>query len=158
MKGTTLSKDYSSLQNELAGDLSAAATAVSLAGGAGTKKVKLVKSDLTALIPDGCVLEVQAVNFTKLQMGDIICVSAGRETSVRRFVKLKMTKADTYILTAYDGFDKKEALPKSCLIGKVVSVQAQGQTYDPRKKEGAFSAFWGKLTEYGTHKAFGLFG
>lgn len=117
-----------------------------------------MKSDLAALVPDGAVLEVQAVNFTKLQMGDVICVSSGRETSVRRYVKLKMTQKGEYLLCAYDGLGKKEALPKSSLIGKVVSVQAGGRTYDPSKEEGALKAFWGKLTEYGTHKAFGIFG
>lgn len=148
-----MSKDYSALQNEIAGDLNAAATSA-----AGQKKIKLTNSDLKSLIPDNAVLELQPVQFTKLQMGDVICVSSGRDTVVRRFVKLKMTKQGEYLLCAYDGFGKKEALPKSCLIGRVVSVQAQGQTYDPRKKEGAFASFWGKLTEYGTHKAFGIFG
>lgn len=153
-----MSKDYSALQNEIAGDVSAAATSVSLSSGVGSKRLRLSKSDLIALIPDGAVIEVQAVNFTKLQMGDVICVSAGRETVVRRYVKLKMTKQGEYLLCAYDGFGKKEALPKSSLIGKVVSVQAGGENYDPRKKEGPLAAFWGKLTEYGTHKAFGIFG
>lgn len=158
MKGSTVSKDYSALKNELAGDLSAAATSVSLMSKGGTKKVRLVHSNLPRLIPDGATLEVEAVNFTKLAMGDVICVSTGKETSVRRFVKLKMTKEDTYLLTAYDGFGKKEALPKSVLIGRVVNVTAGGQTYHPLNKENPLSGFWGRLTEYGTHKAFGIFG
>lgn len=148
-----MSKDYSALQNEIAGDLNAAATTA-----AGQKKIKLGNSDLKSLIPDNAVLELQPVQFTKLQMGDVICVSSGRDTVVRRYVKLKMTKQGEYLLCAYDGFGKKEALPKSCLIGRVISVTAQGRTYNPRKEEGAFAAFWGKLTEYGTHKAFGIFG
>ena len=158
MKGSALSKDYSALQNEIAGDMKAAEASVSLSVGGGSKKIRLPKSDLAALIPDGAVLEVQAVNFTKLQMGEIVCCAHGRDTVVRRFVKLKMTKQGEYLLFAYDGFGKKEALPKSAVIGKVVSVTAQGQTYDPHKRENPLSAFWGKLTEYGTHKAFGLFG
>ncbi len=142
----------------MAGDLNAAATSVSLLNKGGTKKVRLARSDLQRLIPDDSTLEIEAVQFTKLVMGDVICVSTGRETSVRRFVKLKMTKEDTFLLTAYDGFGKKEALPKSVLIGRVVNVTARGQTYHPLKKENPLSAFWGKLTEYGTHKAFGIFG
>lgn len=158
MKGSTVSKDYSELQRELAGDLSAAATSVSLMNKGGTKKVRLVSSDLKALIPDGSTLEIEAVQFTKLAMGDVICISTGRETSVRRFVKLKMTKEDTYLLTAYDGFGKKEALPKGALVGRVVNVIAGGKTFHPLKNENPISGFWGRLTEYGTHKAFGLFG
>ena len=158
MKGSTVSKDYSTLQNELAGDMNAAATSVSLMNKGGTKKLRLGQSDLKGLIPDGAVLEVEAVNFTKLAMGEVICVSTGRETVVRRFVKLKMTKADTYMLTAYDGFGKKEALPKSVLIGRVVNVTAGGKEFHPLKNENPLSAFWGRLTEYGTHKAFGMFG
>lgn len=158
MKGSTVSKDYSALKNELAGDLSAAATSVSLMNKGGTKKVRLVSSDLKGLIPDGATLEIEAVQFTKLAMGDVICISTGRETSVRRFVKLKMTKEDTYLLTAYDGFGKKEALPKGALVGRVVNVTAGGKTFHPLKNENALSGFWGRLTEYGTHKAFGLFG
>lgn len=148
-----MSKDYRTLQNDLASDLTAAAAVTS-----GARKVKLNKSDLRSLIPDGATVEVQQITFTKLQMGDVILVSSGRETVVRRFVKLKMTKSDTYLLTAYEGFDKKEALAKSCLIGKVVNVQVGDRSYDPVKEEGLFKAFWGKLTEYGTHKAFGLIG
>lgn len=158
MKGPILSKDYRSLQNELAGDLSAAATSVSLMQKGGTKKLRLVQSDLPHLIPDGAVLEVESINFTKLAMGDVICISTGRETSVRRFIKLKMTSADTYLLTAHKGLNKKEALPKGALVGRVVSVTAGGETFSPLRKENALSAFWGKLTEYGTHKAFGFIG
>jgi hypothetical protein len=157
MKGTALSKDYTHFEKELAGELTAAATTVSM-GASGARKVKLPTSELKALIPDGAVLEVAAVQFTKLQMGDVICVNTGREMAVRRYVKLKMTKNGEYLLTAYDNCGKKEALPKSALVGKVVSVQAQGRTYDPRKAENPLAAFWGKLTEYGTHKAFGIFG
>jgi hypothetical protein len=69
-----------------------------------------------------------------------------------------MTKADAYLLTAYEGFDKKEMLAKGALIGRVVNVTAHGRTYNPRKEEGLIKALWGKLTEYGTHKAFGVFG
>lgn len=158
MKGSTVSKDYSTLQNELAGDLNAAATSVSLMNKGGSKKLRLAHSDLKSLMPDGAVLEVEAVNFTKLAMGDVVCVTTGRETAVRRFVKLKMTKADTYMLTAYDGFGKKEALPKSALVGRVINVTVGDKSYHPLKKENPVSAFWGRLTEYGTHKAFGLFG
>lgn len=157
MKGSTVSKDYSAMQSELAGDLNAAAASVTIGAG-GSKKIKLPTSHLPNVIPNGSVIEVQAVNFTKLEMGDFICVTSGRETVVRRFVKLKMTKQDTYILAAYEGFGKKEALAKAALIGKVVSVTAQGRTFDPRKEENPLRAFWGKLTEYGTHKAFGVFG
>ena len=88
-------------------------------------------------------------------MGDIICVNTGKSAQVRRFIKLKMTKSDTLLLTAYEGFDKKEALPKSSLVGRVVEVEAGGQTWNPNK-ENALKRFWDRLTEYGTHKPFGL--
>ena len=63
-----------------------------------------------------------------------------------------MTKEDTYLLTAYDGFGKKEALPKGALVGRVVNVTAGGKTFHPLKNENALSGFWGRLTEYGTQR------
>lgn len=150
-------KDYTSLQSELAGDLASAAASVSMSTSGGKRQIKLKESALPNLVPSNSVLQVQATKFTDLKMGDVICVSIGREMNVRRFVKLKMTAKDTLLLTAYEGFDKKEALPKGALLGLVVAVNAGGETFDPRKKENPFSKFWGKLTEYGTHKPFGLF-
>ena len=158
MKGSTVSKDYSALENEMAGDLNAAATSVALMSGGGTKKVRLHKSHLKGIIPDGAVIEVQSLTFTKLSMGDIICVTQGSETVLRRFIRLKMTNKDTYLETTHDGSDQKEPLSKSALVGRVISVKAGGRDFDPHKAENPFSRLWGKLTEYGTHKAFGLFG
>ena len=88
-------------------------------------------------------------------MGDIICVNTGKSAQVRRFIKLKMTKSNTALLTAYEGFNKKEALPTSSLVGKVVEVEANGKSWDPNKVN-PLTRFWHKLTEYGTHKPFGL--
>lgn len=150
-------KDYSDLQSEIAGDLKSAAASVTMSTGGGTRQIKLKESVLPTLIPNNAILEVKAAKFTELKMGEIICVAIGREMSVRRFVKLKMTNKDTLLLTAYEGFDKKEALPKGTLLGRVVKVNAGGQSYDPSKRENPFTKFWGRLTEYGTHKPFGIF-
>ena len=151
----TLSKDYNQLRSQIAGDLTAAATSASLAGGSGKKKVRIIDSELPSAIPAGSRVSLESVAFGKLNMGDIICVNTGKSAQVRRFIKLKMTKSDTLLLTAYEGFEKKEALPKSSLVGRVVEVEAGGRTWDPNK-ESALKRFWDKLTEYGTHKPFGL--
>lgn len=91
----------------------------------------------------------------KLNMGDIVCVNLGQGPQVRRFVKLKIAKADTYLLTTYDGYSKKEALPLSALVGRVAEAEAAGRTWNP-SAENPLQRFWSKLTEYGTHKPFGL--
>lgn len=91
----------------------------------------------------------------KLNMGDIVCVNLGQGPQVRRFVKLKIAKSDTYILVTYDGFDKKEALPQSALVGRVVEAEVAGKSWDP-SAENPLRRFWSRLTEYGTHKPFGL--
>jgi 3D (Asp-Asp-Asp) domain-containing protein len=150
-----LKNDYKDLQSQIAGDLTAAATSASLAGGSKTRKVSIVKSELPSIIPTGSRVSLESVAFGKLSMGDIICVNMGSSPQVRRFIRLKMTQSSTVLITAYEGFSQKEALPTTSLVGRVVQVDANGKTWDP-SKENPLSRFWHKLTEYGTHKPFGL--
>ena len=132
-----------------------AATSMGVAGNA--RKIRLNDSDVPSLAPSESVLEVQPVKFTELKMGDLICVRDGNTFNVRRFVKVKMAKSDTYLLTAREGFDKKEALPRNSLMGRVESVTHRGQSFNPMATESFMKKFFGKLTEYGTHKPFGIF-
>lgn len=150
-----MSKDYSSLRNQLAGDFQAAATVAQ--GGSG-RRIKVPSSDVPNLVPSGAQIEIETTTVTKLKMGDVVCVSIGRDVVIRRFIRLKMTKANTFIMVASKANREKEPLPHSALIGRVVSVTAGGITYDPLKKEGLLRSWWGQLTEYGTHKAFGFIG
>lgn len=150
-----MANDYSSLQNQMAGDMSAAATAAALGGGGGRKKIHIRQSELPSLVPNGARVWIEGTAISKLVMGDIICVTLGQGPQLRRFVRLKMTQSDTLLITAYEGFNKKEALPKSSLVGKVVEAEAGGKKWDPNKQN-PIARFWGKLTEYGTHKPFGL--
>lgn len=141
----------------LSQELRTAVTASSM-GMVGTKKrIRLLESDVPSLAPSGSALEVEVVKFSNLRMGDLICVQIGRSIRVRRFVKAKMTQKDTYLLTAHEYQDKKEALPRTCLMGRVRSVNHRGQTYDPAKQESFLTKLRGKLTEYGTHRPFGIF-
>jgi hypothetical protein len=133
----------------------AAATASMVDTGA-TRQVMLIKSDLEKVIPSGSLLTIRSVKFSNLKMGDFICVRDGSSFAVRRFVKTKMTSSETYLLTAKEGFDKKEPLKRDRLLGRVEGFQHAGKMVDPRKVEGALTRFWGRLTEYGTHKPFGL--
>ena len=135
--------------------MSAAATSAAMVGGGVRKKFKLPASDLPSVIPPGSSVSIEAAAMGKLSMGDIICVSKGKAAVVRRFVKLKMTKNDTVLLTAMEGSSEKEMIAKSQLMGKVVKVEAAGKSWDPNN-ENFVKKFWGKLTEYGTHKPFGL--
>ena len=150
-----MANDYSGMRNQIAGDLNAAATAASLSGGGGSKTIKLRESDCPKVVPGNCKITVKSTAFAKLAMGDIICVSLDGKPTIRRFVRLKMTQNDTFLITAYEGFDKKQALPKSSLMGKVTQVEAGGRTWDPGN-ENLVTKFWNKLTEFGTHKPFGL--
>jgi hypothetical protein len=150
-----LSKDYRNLHHQIAGDLSAAATSASLAQGARRKKIRLSNSDLPSAIPAGSTISIESVAIGKLVMGDIICVTLGQGPQIRRFLRLKMTKSDTLIMTTHEGLDTKEALPKSALVGRVVEAEAGGAKWNPGKQN-PFKRFWSKLTEYGTHKPFGL--
>jgi hypothetical protein len=151
----SLSKDYKDLQSQIAGDLTAAATSASLAGGSKSRKVRIVDSELPSVVPAGSKVSLESVAFGKLAMGDVICVNMGKSPQVRRFIKLKMTHSKTALLTAYEGFDQKEALPTTSLVGRVVQVEAGGRSWNPNK-EPFLSRLWHKLTEYGTHKPFGL--
>ncbi len=91
-------------------------------------------------------------------MGDIICVRDGSELAVCRFVKAKIMKSNTFLLVAKEGHEKKEPLPRDALLGIVEKVEHGGKVFNPSSRENPFKKFWGKLTEYGTHKPFGLFG
>ncbi len=148
-----MSKDYSHMQAQMAGDLRAAAAVSSTAK---EKDFRISTSHLPKIIPSGAKVNVKSLPIGKLKMGDIICVSMDKQVVLRRFLKLKLAKNDTYLLTAYEGFDRKEALPKSCLLGRVVTFEAGGQVLDPYKLEGLFGKFWNRLTEYGTHAPFGI--
>ena len=137
-------------------ELRFAATTAAIGSKQGSRQLPLSKSDVPSVIPSGCFINVESVKFSDLKMGDFICICVGNSFEVRRFVKVKMTKTDTYLLTAKEGFDKKEAVTRSSLMGKVVKVCQGSQTFDPSKSQNVLKQFWGKLTEYGTHKPFGL--
>lgn len=150
-----MSKDYSALQNQLKGDFAAAAT---LANNGSGRRIKVMKSDLNVLVPVGSTVEIEPITITKLQMGDVVCISSAKEVVLRRFIRLKMTNANTYMVLAHANSKEKEQALNSALIGKVVNVNLKGENYDPSKKENFVQALWGRLTEYGTHKAFGFIG
>ncbi len=138
-------------------ELMAASTAASLSFKDATRQLRLVNSDLPSLIPSGSSLRIRSAKFSELKMGDLIGVRIGSELAVRRFVKTKMTKSDTLLLTAKEGLKKKEPLSRTCLLGKIEKVTCGGRSYNPAQAENILQQFWGKLTEYGTHKPFGLF-
>lgn len=145
-----------SFPTNLAEELSAAATAASMTSSGTTRHIQLADSELPSLVPSGSLLKVRATKFSVLNMGDLICVRVNGAFAVRRFVKTKFTNSDTYILVAHEGNTEKEVLPRNCLLGKIEAINAGGKTYNPLASEGPIKRFWGKLTEYGTHKPFGL--
>ena len=150
-----MSNDYRQLQNQIAGDLSAAATSAHLAQGASRKKIRVSNSELPSVIPSGATISIESVVMGKLVMGDILCVNLGQGPQVRRFLRLKMTKSDTLVLTAREDSNKKEPVPKSALVGRVVEAEAGGRTWVP-SRENPLKRFGRRLTEYGTHKPFGI--
>lgn len=137
-------------------ELRFAATTAAIGAKSGSRQLPLTKSDVPSVIPSGSSISVESIKFSDLKMGDFICICVGNSFEVRRFVKVKMTKADTYLLTAKEGFGKKEAVTRSSLMGKVVQVRHGNDSFDPSKAHNVLKQFWGKLTEYGTHKPFGL--
>lgn len=140
----------------LSHELSTALTDASLTGSGSTRHLRLENSDLPSLIPAQALLKVKDTKFDALKMGELICVRLGGAVAIRRFVRTKMTTSQTLLLTAREGFGKKEALPKGCLLGRVESINTGNESFDPLKGEGLLVRFWGMLTEYGTHKPFGI--
>ena len=138
-------------------ELRAAVTTASLGDRGKTRNVMLTESELPTLIPSQSLLKVRSVRFEDLKMGDVICVRVGTTFRVRRFVKTKITSSHTLLLVAQEGFNKKDPIPVNAFLGKVDEVESGGRKFDPLKKESFFQTFWGKLTEFGTHKPFGLF-
>lgn len=128
-------------------ELRLAVSAAALTKSGASRQLPLGRSDLPSIISNDTLIKVKAVKFSDLKMGDIVCVRQGGQIAVRRFVKLKMTNQDTYLLVAREGCDQKETLSRAALVGKV----------DETRPEGLLTKFWGRLTEYGTHKPFGLF-
>ena len=151
-----MARDYQALQDELSNDLTAAATTAHLASSSGAqRKILIPKSDLKSIIPDASLATVESTPLGKLVMGNIIVVGLEDGPHLRRFVRMKMRNKDTLLITAFDGFGKKQALPKSSLLGKVIKVENAGKVWDPGK-ENVVKKFWNRLTEFGTHKPFGL--
>ncbi|MFA5504789.1 MAG: hypothetical protein WC314_18970 [Vulcanimicrobiota bacterium] len=142
----------------LAQELQVAVTTASLGDKGKTRRVMLVESNLPSIIPSQSLLKVRSLKFQELKKGDIICVRIGSGFWVRRFIKSKMTRDNTLLLVAQEGFDKKESIPMNALLGKVDEVEHNGRAFDPLAGENFLKSFWGKLTEYGTHKAFGFIG
>jgi hypothetical protein len=138
-------------------ELRAAVTTASLGDRGKSRNVMLMESELPTLVPSQSLLKVRSVRFQELKMGDIICVRVGSTFRVRRFVKTKITREHTLLLVAQEGFNKKDPVPLNAFLGKVDEVESAGRVFDPLKKENFFQTFWGKLTEFGTHKPFGLF-
>lgn len=145
-----------SLSDQIAQELSAATTAASMSSSGTTRHIKIEESDLPSLIPDASLIRVKPCKFGGLKMGDLICIRTGSTFAVRRFVKTKMMGPKTLLLTVREGFAKKEALPTGCLLGKIEAVNSGESSYDPLQTTGLWQRFWGMLTEYGTHKPFGL--
>jgi phage pi2 protein 07 len=141
----------------LSQELRAAVTTASMGDRGKARNVMLVESDLPTLVPSKSLLKVRSVKFKDLKMGDIICIRVGADFKVRRFVKTKITRADTLLLVAQEGFDKKEPIPLNAYLGKVDAVEIGGCVFDPTKNESFWQNFMGKLTEFGTHKPFGIF-
>lgn len=137
-------------------ELRAAATAASLSSTGTTKHIQIQNSDVPSLVPNNAYLKVTSVKLQDLKMGELVCVRVGGAYSVRRFVKIKHAASQTLVLTAREGYDKKEPINRAALLGKVEAMSVGGKAIDPLKNEGILKSFWGKLTEYGTHKPFGL--
>lgn len=140
----------------LAEELRVAVTTASLGENGATRRIMLVDSNLPSLIPSQSLLKVRSVKLSELKMGDVICVRVGSSFLVRRFIKVKMTKNNTILLTAQEGYNQKEPIPMSGFLGKVDEVEHAGRSYNPLSKQNFFQSFMGKLTEYGTHKPFGI--
>ncbi len=142
--------------SSLSQELRAAATAASLSSTGTTKHLQIQDSDVPSLVPNNAFIKVTSTKLQDLKMGDLVCVRAGGSYSVRRFVKVKHAASQTLVLTAREGYGKKEPITRASLLGKVEAISVGGKAVDPLKNEGILKSFWGKLTEYGTHKPFGL--
>lgn len=138
-------------------ELRAAVTTASLGNRGKSRNIMLVESELPSMVPPNSLLKVRSVRFQDLKMGDIICVRVGSTFRVRRYVKTKITREHTLLLVAQEGYDKKEPIPLNAFLGKVDGVEHGGRVVDPTKNESFLQNLWGKLTEFGTHKPFGIF-
>lgn len=150
-----IAKNQERLSQALKDELTAAATAACLSSG-NARHVRIGESDLPSLIPSRSLLKVNPIKFSELKMGDLICVRVGNDIAVRRFIKSRITAAHTLLLTALEGSEEKDQVTRPCFLGRVEAVNAGKKSYDPLAKEGMIRRFWGKFTEYGTHKPFGL--
>lgn len=142
------------LSQTLKEELNAAAMTASLSSG-NARHVRIGESDLPSLIPSRSLLKVSPVKFGELKMGDLICVRMGNNIVVRRYIKSRITKSSALLLAAREGSTSKDEVRRACFLGKIEAVNAGKKSYDPTAKEGALRRFWGKFTEYGTHKPFG---
>lgn len=150
------SRDYRGFEDKLAGDLSKASlqaqTLDTSKKTAHSQKMRIRDSDLPGLVPGGSVIEFLQLPFHKLKFGDIIFCRFDKELVLRRFIRIKMLQSGNSEMhvTTQGPNNMVQILPCAALVGRVLAVEAKGQTYDPRKLEGGLQGFMNWMTEYGT--------
>ncbi len=148
-----MARNYRGFQASMAQEISTASLAAQATQSRKSKKITVHDSDLKKLVPSGSQIELKPTVFTKLKAGDVLYVRLNKQLHLRRFIKMKMTKDEAYLVVIHDGQKKAQVLPKGCLLGKVEKVTHAGKTYDPTR-ESVVANFVNALTEYGTHIPF----
>jgi hypothetical protein len=152
-----MAHDYRGFQDKMAGDLSQASVTAQGYGDnkvVKSTKVRIRQSDLETLVPTGATVEFLATPCHKLKFGDIIFVRKDKEFVLRRFLAFEMIKKGTMIAVARVAPPAVETYPDSAIIGRVMSVEVRGKSYDPHKVETLMDRFKNEWTCFGTSTPF----
>ncbi len=158
--GKGMAHDYRGFQDKIGADMaSASATAAGMdkKGGKSTR-VRIRQSDLEPLIPAGAMIEYIPVAAHKMKFGDVVFVRAGKEMVLRRFIGFQIGKNGSMICVARANPAKQEVYADTTLVGKVLSVESKGVSYDPLKKEPLLVRWKNEWTFFGTSSMFARIG
>lgn len=147
-----MGSDYRGFQDKVMADVSQASmTAATMEkSGRGNSKVRIRASEMEPLIPNGSAIEYTATAGHKLKFGDIIFVRTGKDLSLRRFIAFEVGKGGARVVCVRVSPPTMEQHPDTSIVGKVVRVDAGGQSYDPYKKESLGQRWANEWTYFGT--------
>ncbi|MGE0494228.1 MAG: hypothetical protein AB7S38_33765 [Vulcanimicrobiota bacterium] len=115
--------NYTGMQMKLNNDIQSAGA---LEGG---RRLVVHHSDLNTTVPHGSKVAIDPCSFFKLRAGDMVVVRTSEGIALRRFVRSKISPAETRLVMATET-GTQEMSVKS-LMGRVREVEHKGQKFDP---------------------------
>lgn len=94
-----------------------------------TKFITVLNSEFQEL-PDQSIVKLKTISFSRLQAGDFIMITQGRQVVARRFVRQSVLNGITRLVVT-DASGQEEAIAFTKLIGLIEAVRHQDTSTNP---------------------------